>query len=50
MKRKKSTLKAKLIIKENGSLSGESDTAALATIYMNRDKYTAKMMKPPFCG
>ena len=50
MKRKKNTLKAKLIIKENGALSGESDSAALAVIYMNRDKYTSKMLKPPFCG
>ena len=49
-KKKKELLKAKLIIKENGALSGESDSAALSTIYMNRDKYTSKMKRPPWCG
>jgi hypothetical protein len=50
MKQKNNTRKAKLIIKENGAISGESDTAALAMIYLNRDRYTSKMKMAPFCG
>ena len=50
MKPKKNMLRARLIIKDNGALSGESDSAALAVIYLNRDKYTSKMLRPPFCG
>ena len=50
MKKKNAMRKAKLIIKENGCISGESDTAALAELYLHRDRYTSKMNKPPFCG
>ena len=50
MKKKNAMHKARLIIDENGCISGKSDTAALAIIYLNRSRYTSKMNKPPFCG